>query len=265
MSAAPTPNRPLTLLTIAGSDSGGGAGIQADLKTFQAHGAYGLSVITSVTAQNTRGVDGVWDVPAEGVAAQLHAVLSDFPIDAIKIGMLSNAAIVRSVASILSEKRLDCPIVLDPVMVSSTGARLLQADAIDDLRRLLLPLSTLITPNRMEAELLGVTNGSDGAVAVLVTGGDEPIAEEGSDTMRCVDVLLWRGERTEMRGDYIRTRHTHGTGCTLSAAIAANLASGMEMAAAIDRAREYVRRAILAAPDIGSGHGPLGHWLEGRE
>ena len=253
-------------LTIAGSDSGGGAGIQADLKTFAAHGVYGTSAITAVTAQNTRGVRAWQALPPELVTAQIEAVASDIGADAVKIGMLANAGIIRAVASAL--ERLQLPnVVLDPVMVAKGGDRLLEADGVDALRAQLLPRALIVTPNIPEAEVLA---GSDihsladmreagrrilalGPAVVLVKGGHA----EGDES---IDVAVMQEGTVEIRGPRLVSRNTHGTGCTLSSAIAANLAIGLPPEPAIRRAREYLEGAIRQAPDIGGGHGPLHHF-----
>jgi len=252
-----------TALTIAGSDSSGGAGIQADLKTFAAHGVYGTSAITAVTAQNTTGVSGVEALAAAFVAAQIDAVAIDIPPDAVKIGMLANADIVRAVADAIRRHGLS-PVVLDTVMIAKSHAPLLDAGAVDALRRDLLPLATVVTPNVPEGEALtGLTieSAADllavakrlvemGAKAALVKGGhlDGP----------AVDVF-WDGTTgVELIADRIETRHTHGTGCTLSSAIAARLALGDGLIEACRAAKTFVTRAIANAPGLGHGYGPLG-------
>jgi hydroxymethylpyrimidine/phosphomethylpyrimidine kinase len=253
-------------LTIAGSDSGGGAGIQADLKTFHAFGVYGASVITALTAQNTLGVHGVHAVPPDFVRAQLDAVAEDLPPAAIKTGMLANAAIIAAVAAGIRAHHLT-PYVLDPVMVATSGDALLDAAAGGALRERLLPLSTLVTPNLDEAAALTGRRGRDedamrrmaedlvaaGAGAALVKGGHMP-----GD--RLVDVLFDGREHRSWSAARIVTRHTHGTGCTLSAAVAALLARGTDLPAAVAAALAYVRRAIALAPGLGGGHGPLNHF-----
>jgi hydroxymethylpyrimidine/phosphomethylpyrimidine kinase len=254
-----------TALTIAGSDSGGGAGIQADLKTFAAHGVYGTSAITAVTAQNTLGVRAWQAIPPELVAAQIEAVAEDIGADAVKIGMLGSAANVRAVARTLSRLRLP-HVVLDPVMIAKSGDCLLEPDAIEALRSELLPLAEVLTPNIPEAEVLGgapIRTRDEmhaaaerlqrmGPAVVLVKGG-----HAGGD--RSVDVASLPGGTLEIEGERIETRHTHGTGCTLSAAIAANLARGLPQDEALRAARAYLMEALRRAPGIGRGHGPLGH------
>ena len=254
-----------TALTIAGSDSGGGAGIQADLKTFAAHGVYGTTAITAVTAQNTLGVRSWLALPPEIVVAQIEAVVEDFGADATKIGMLANAAIARAVAHALD--RLALPhVVLDPVMIAKGGDRLLDEDAVEVIRAELLPRAEVVTPNIPEAEVLAgmaIRTRDDvraaahrlsalGPAVVVVKGGHA----EGEEA---VDVAVFGGAVVEIAGPRVASRHTHGTGCTLSSAIAANLAKGMPVEAALRAAREYLTGAIRHAPGIGRGHGPLGH------
>jgi hydroxymethylpyrimidine/phosphomethylpyrimidine kinase len=255
-----------TALTIAGSDSGGGAGIQADLKTFAAHGVYGTSAITAVTAQNTRGVTDWGAVPAALVIAQIEAVAGDIGADAVKTGMLANAGIVRAVASTLRRLSLR-NLVVDPVMIAKGGDRLLEEEAIEALRAELLPLARVVTPNIPEAEVLaGVRIGSvedmtaagkrlleSGPRVVLVKGGH--LGGEES-----VDVACSRSGAERFTAPRIPGPHTHGTGCTLASAIAANLALGYDDLEAIARAKNYVLGAIRHAPGIGNGHGPLQHF-----
>ena len=258
-----------TALTIAGSDSGGGAGIQADLKTFAAHGVYGTSAITAITAQNTRGVTGWEPVSTAMVVAQIEAVAADIGADAVKTGMLANAAIVQAVADAI--RRLALPLlVVDPVMIAKGGDRLLEPSAVDAIRTVLLPLADVVTPNIPEAEeLAGISIASRadmreaaqrilalGARVVLVKGGHL----EGPES---VDIACVGGEFLEFRGERFDTVHTHGTGCTLASAIAAHLALGHDAAEAIARARSYLEGAIRHAPGIGHGHGPLGHFWRG--
>ncbi len=261
------------LLTIAGSDSGGGAGIQADLKTFAALECYGMSVIAALTAQNTRGVTAIYDLPPAFVAQQLEAVLSDIGVDAVKVGMLQSAEIVQTVAAHLRQAQ-PAHIVVDPVMVAKSGHRLLQDSAIEALMAELLPLATLITPNIPEAEVLTRSRIVDraamstaasqlltsGAKAVLVKGGH--LTDDSSD-----DCLATRNDDgttniTWFKHARITTPNTHGTGCTLSSAIAAWLARGKEPTAAVAAAIEYLTHAIEAgaAYQIGNGHGPVHHF-----
>jgi hydroxymethylpyrimidine/phosphomethylpyrimidine kinase len=256
-------------VTIAGSDSGGGAGIQADLKTFSALGVYGASVIAALTAQNTKGVTGIHDVPPAFVIAQMDAVFSDLAVDAVKIGMLSNAATIAAVAEGLARHR-QRNIVLDPVMVATSGDRLLAPDAVENLRRLLIPKALVLTPNLPEAAvLLDTAVAGDeaamrtqgerllalGAQSVLMKGGHG----EGAES---VDLLIEPQGVTRLAGPRFDTRNTHGTGCTLSSAIAAGLAKGLGLSEAVRSAKAYVTTAIGAADrlDIGSGHGPVHHF-----
>jgi hydroxymethylpyrimidine/phosphomethylpyrimidine kinase len=256
-------------LTIAGSDSSAGAGVQADLKTFAALGVYGASVITALTAQNTRGVSAIHDVPAEFVAAQIDAVFSDLMIGAVKIGMLARAEIIEEVALGLDRWKA-ANVVLDPVMVATSGDRLLAPDAIAALKRELIPRARVVTPNLPEAAaLLGTGIAADedamqaqaegilalGARAVLIKGGH-------SDGPYSVDFLFDGPQVTRYAFKRIATRNTHGSGCTLSSAVAAGLAKGQDLAAATQRAKQYVTDAIAAADRlaVGQGHGPLHHF-----
>ncbi|KQO79237.1 MULTISPECIES: bifunctional hydroxymethylpyrimidine kinase/phosphomethylpyrimidine kinase [unclassified Methylobacterium] len=258
-------------VTIAGSDSSGGAGIQADLKTFAALRVYGASVVTALTAQNTRGVQAIHDVPADFVTAQIDSVFSDLAVGAVKIGMLSQVATIEAVAAGLARHAGRIPIVLDPVMVATSGDRLISEAAVEALRRHLLPLADLVTPNLPEtATLIGeptaetenaaVAQGrrllAIGARAVLVKGGHG----EGDES---VDHLM-RGDGTLRRfaAPRIRTRNTHGTGCTLSSAVAAGLARGLPMVEAVAQAKRYVSAAIAGADGVpvGHGHGPVHHF-----
>lgn len=254
-------------LTIAGSDSGGGAGIQADLKSFHRFGVFGTSVITAVTAQNTHGVRAWAAIAEQLVAQQLDAVADDLRPGAVKSGMLGDAAVVRAVADGLRRHQL-APYVLDPVMVATSGDPLLTADAVEAIRRELLPLADLVTPNLDEAAMLLGEPVADeeamgraarrlvdelGAKAALVKGGHL----SGSTT---VDILYAGGALHSFRHPRIDTEDTHGTGCTLSAAITAGLASGVELLPAVERALDYVHEAIRTAPGLGGGHGPLNHF-----
>jgi hydroxymethylpyrimidine/phosphomethylpyrimidine kinase len=257
-------------LTIAGSDSGGGAGIQADIKTFAAFGVYGTSAITALTAQNTLGVNDVHVVPAEFVTAQVEAVVSDIGCDAVKTGMLASAATVEAVAAVI--EALDLPnLVVDPVMVAKSGDRLLDADAVHALRASLLKHARVVTPNLPEAEVLtGLRIDSRasmaeaarriagmGPAAVLIKGGHLPGPE-------VVDVLFERGAVQEFVGPRIDTRATHGTGCTTAAAIAANLALGHDLAVAVEAAKKFVAGAMRHGVPVGSGHQPLDHCWQSR-
>ncbi|HEX5210255.1 MAG TPA: bifunctional hydroxymethylpyrimidine kinase/phosphomethylpyrimidine kinase [Pseudolabrys sp.] len=258
-------------LTIAGSDSGGGAGIQADLKTFAALGVYGTSVLTALTAQNTQGVTAIHDVPADFIAAQMDAVFADFSIAAVKIGMLSRSAAIEAVAKGLARHRAK-NIVLDPVMVASSGDSLLANDAIAILRRDLIPRALIVTPNLPEAAALaGSTLARNeremetqareilslGAARVLIKGGH-------GDGEESVDLLIGEGDVVRLSAKRIATRNTHGTGCTLSSAIAAGLAKGRDVVTASQDAKAYVTAAIAHADElkIGHGHGPLHHFYK---
>jgi len=258
------------VLTIAGSDSGGGAGIQADLKTISANGCYGMSVITALTAQNTVGVSGIHAVPVEFVAAQMEAVLSDIGVDAIKIGMLFSPELIRTVADNLRKFNIRT-IVLDPVMVAQSGDKLLQDEAIEALKQYLIPLAHLITPNLPETSVLlgrdihtaeaiaaaAVELAAMGCGNVLIKGGHL----EGSDSDDC----LYLGPEQRMvilPGERIATRNNHGTGCTLSSAIASFIARGETIENAVRHAKDYITGAIRAGAEysIGHGHGPVHHF-----
>lgn len=255
-----------TALTIAGSDSGGGAGIQADLKTFAAHGVFGTSAITAVTAQNTMGVSGWLALPADLVTAQIEAVAGDIGADAVKTGMLANAAIVEAVAAAMED--LDLPhLVVDPVMVAKGGDRLLEEAAIHALRAELLPRAHIVTPNIAEAEVLtdmkirGVDEMHEAASRILSFGPSVVVVKGGHlDGPEAIDVVATKDAVFELRGERLASTSTHGTGCTLASAIAANLALGLADRAAIENAKAYLEGAIRRAPKIGHGHGPLNHF-----
>ena len=252
-------------LTVAGSDSGSGAGIQADLKTFAAHGVYGVSAITAVTAQNTQGVSAVQVLKPATVLSQIGAIVTDFTVSALKTGMLANATIVEAVARAIRSAQLG-PLVVDPVMMAKSGDRLLDERAHAALAGELLPLAALVTPNLPEAEILAgmsVRTLEDqreaarrivalGARAVVVKGGHAASAE-------IVDVLFDGATFTEFRTERVPGTSTHGTGCTFSAAITAQLALGHSIHDAIPLAQAYVAKAIRNAPGLGHGHGPMGH------
>jgi hydroxymethylpyrimidine/phosphomethylpyrimidine kinase len=259
------------VLTIAGSDSGGGAGIQADLKSFTALGAYGMTAITAVTAQNTLGVQKVFEMPVELVEAQIDSVCSDIGVDAAKTGMLASAPVVELVARKVKEYSIR-NLVVDPVMVAKSGHSLLSEEARTVLREQLLPLATVVTPNIPEASVLTeipISNLDDmyraakalqlmGAQLVVLKGGHLPDPDESVD-------LLYDGKVFErLRAPRIQTQHTHGTGCTFAAAIAAGLARGMAAREAIQLAKHYVSQAITEALEIGHGRGPTNH-LVGME
>lgn len=258
---------PPIALTIAGSDSGGGAGIQADLKTFHRFGVYGTSVLTAVTAQNTLGVTAVHPIPLDIVRQQLDAVAADLPPAAVKTGMLATADLVELVAAGVRSHGLD-QLVVDPVMVATSGDRLLEEVAEATIARVLLPLATLVTPNLPEARLLtglpvedveGMVQAARrlvemGAGAALVKGGHLP----GDET---IDILFDGASVRRWRHPRVATRHTHGTGCTLSAAVAAGLARNLPLETAVSVGLEFVARAIARAPGLGSGHGPVDHFV----
>lgn len=253
-------------LTIAGSDSGAGAGIQADLKTFAAHGVYGTCAITAVTAQNTLGVTMWQAMPADLVTAQVEAIAADIPPQAVKIGMLANAAVTEAVAAAIAD--LDLPhVVVDPVMIAKGGDRLLEEDAVSAIRSELLPRAHVVTPNIPEAEILSgvrITSIDDmrrAGNAILELGPRLVVVKGGHlEGPESVDVVSGVHEDFEVRGPRIQSRNVHGTGCTLSSAIAANLARGLGDRDAIARARKYLEGAIRHAPGLGRGHGPLEHF-----
>jgi hydroxymethylpyrimidine/phosphomethylpyrimidine kinase len=256
------------VLVLAGSDSGGGAGIQADIKTITALGGYAATAITAVTVQNTLGVTGVHPIPLDIVEAQARAVLDDIGADALKTGMLGDAAMVELVSRILDSAK-GVPAVIDPVMVAKGGASLLAGQAVSALKSLMIPRATLLTPNAPEAAVLtglSVETTDDlrrageallelGAQAVLMKGGH--VAGD-----RVVDLLITRHGETAFEGERIDTRHTHGTGCTLASACATGLAQGLTLTESVARAWNYVHEAMLRAPGFGAGHGPLDHgWV----
>ena len=254
------------VLIVAGSDSGGGAGIQADIKTVSMLDAYAATAITALTAQNTEGVFGILPVPPEFIRRQIEVVLDDIGADAIKTGMLHDAAVIETIAAVLEQRAPGTPLVVDPVMVAKGGARLIDPEALDGLTRLLIARADIVTPNLPEAEILcgrpigsvaemraaGETLLTLGCRAVLIKGGHLS-GETVSDVLVTADgARVWESLR-------VATRHTHGTGCTLASAIAAGLAQGLEIEPSVDRARAYVQRAIASAPGLGRGHGPLDH------
>lgn len=252
-------------LSIAGSDSGGGAGIQADLKTFQMLGVYGMTAVTAVTVQNTRGVFGYHPVPPEMIAAQIDAVAEDLGVDAAKTGMLATAAIIEAVADRIRERRI-APLVVDPVMVAKGGALLLEEDAREALIRQLLPLAAVVTPNLPEAEVLtGLEIRSredmiEAAKRIVGMGAGAAVVKGGHFPGEPLDILFDGRAVVEFPGTRVHTRHTHGTGCTFSAAIAAELAKGSTLLDAVSVAKAFVSAAIEEAPGIGGGHGPTNHW-----
>ena len=265
---------PPRLLTIAGSDSGGGAGIQADLKTFAAHGAYGMSVITALTAQNTREVRAVHAAPPDFVAAQIDAVFEDIGVDAVKIGMLADAGLVRTVAGRLRRhlQEVRIPIVLDPVMIAKSGAPLLADDAVSALAEELIPLATLVTPNLPELERLpGLPAASEeerrrAGEALASRSGGAVLAKGGhAGGPEVVDLLFAEDRWHRFVHPRIETAATHGTGCTLSSAIAARLGRGEDLPRAVEGAIAWLHGAMAAAYPLGTGHGPVDHlylWKE---
>ncbi len=261
------PSLPIAL-TIAGSDSGGGAGIQADLKTFHAFGAFGTSVVTAVTAQNTMGVRAVHPIPLEIVRAQIEAVMEDLPPVAVKSGMLATQALVETVAQAILEWEIG-DYVLDPVMVAGSGDRLLDRDAEASVARKLVPLASLVTPNLHEAEILvgrpvrTEKQMREAARFLVQMGAGAALVKGGHGEEEEVVDLLWDGtEERVWKRRRIRSRNTHGTGCTLSAAVAAGISSGMDLPDAVDRALGFVAEAILSAPGLGQGQGPLNHFAQ---
>jgi len=258
-----------TALSIAGSDPSGGAGIQADLKTFSALGVYGMSAITALTAQNTQGVSGIHLAPAAFVASQITAIFADIRVNAVKIGMIAHAEIAHAVADVLTAQE-KVPVILDPVMVAKGGHALLEEEAVSALKSRLLPLADLLTPNLEEAARL-----LDTAVAsnrtemeiqgrALLTLGPKAILMKGGhlDSKESPDLLITEHETVWIESMRIETPHTHGTGCTLSSAIAAELAKGEDLMTAVKHAKRYIEGAIAAADtlQIGSGHGPTHHF-----
>ena len=253
-------------LTIAGSDSGGGAGIQADLKTFHAHGVYGASVVTAITAQNTVAVTRAFDLPLDLIEAQLDAVFDDLDIAAAKTGMLSSAEIVETVAGALRDRRFEM-LVVDPVMISKSGYKLLRDDAIESLKKNLLPLALVVTPNIHEAELLSGVRIDSADKMKLAAGrirecGPRNVLVKGGHASfdRATDILYDGEQFHEFVSKFIQTKNTHGTGCTYSAAITARLALGEPLFSAIEHAKAYITQAIAHALPIGKGHGPTNHF-----
>ncbi|WP_328992421.1 bifunctional hydroxymethylpyrimidine kinase/phosphomethylpyrimidine kinase [Kribbella sp. NBC_01245] len=257
---------PRRVLTVAGSDSGGGAGIQADLKAMLATGVHGMSVITAITAQNSIGVQGAWELPADQVRAQFRSVVDDIGVDAVKTGMLASAAMVRVVAELLRSLPENTPVIVDPVSVSKHGDALLAADAMEALREEIVPLATVLTPNLTElGPVAGMEiNGLDdrelaakrlleaGATWVLVKGG-----HDAGDTS--VDVLHGDGFREEFSAPRADNRHTHGTGCTLASSIASYVAQGQSVPEAVASAKQYISGAVHAGFPLGAGIGPVDH------
>jgi hydroxymethylpyrimidine/phosphomethylpyrimidine kinase len=255
------------VLIVAGSDSGGGAGIQADIKTVTMLGGYAATAITALTAQNTEGVFGVLPIPPDFIRQQIEVVLDDIGADAIKTGMLHDTGVIETLAAVLRQRAEAVPLVVDPVMAAKGGARLIDPESVEALKEQLIPLATVLTPNLPEAEILcgsAIANVAAmraageqllrlGCRAVLVKGG-----HLATDTV--TDVLMTAaGSSRVWESSRIASRHTHGTGCTLASAIATGLAQSLALDDAVDRARDYVQRAIATAPGFGRGHGPLNH------
>ena len=263
-------NRVYRALTIAGSDSGGGAGIQADLKTFAAHGVYGTSALTAITSQNTRGVTDVLELPASLIESQIDAVITDIGADVVKTGMLSSSTIIEIVAAKARQYSLDA-LVVDPVMVAKGGDRLLRDDAVDALRSLLVPIAMVMTPNIPEAEtLLGVKietleDAKEAAQALVGMGARAVVVKGGHLKGPPTDILYDGEEFRAYTSRRIETTSTHGTGCTFASATAANLAKGLPLRQAVSLAKSYVTSAIRMAQPIGRGHGPLNHFYMLRE
>jgi hydroxymethylpyrimidine/phosphomethylpyrimidine kinase len=260
------------VLIVAGSDSGGGAGIQADIKTISMLDAYAATAIAALTAQNTEGVFGVLPIPREFIRQQIEVVLDDIGADVIKTGMLHDAAVIEAIVEVIRDRAAAIPLVVDPVMTAKGGARLIEPEAVEALKRLLIGRAEIVTPNLPEAEILCGTTIGDlaemqsagetlltlGCRAALIKGG-HLAGETVSDVLVTGrGVRVWESPR-------IATRHTHGTGCTFASAIAAGLAQGLAVESAVDRARAYVHRAIAEAPGLGRGHGPLDHAYPLRE
>lgn len=268
LSSASSQAVPPVALTVAGSDSGGGAGIQADLKTFHAFGVFGTSAVTAVTVQNTLGVRAIHKVPAALVAAQIAAVAADLRPSACKTGMLADATIIGAVAAALRENGMS-PLVVDPVMVAASGDPLLEDEAVAALREDLLPLASLVTPNLDEAEILtgqSVRSESEmrAAAESLVRGGCAAALVKGGhlDGDEVIDLFFDGARWREWRSPRLRSRSSHGTGCTLSAAVAAGLASGRPLVESIDHGIRFTREAIRGGLELGSGSSPLSHWID---
>lgn len=266
----PDPNLLLSLrgrvLIVAGSDSGGGAGIQADIKTVTALGGFATTAVTAITVQDTLGVHGIHEIPLDIIQAQMRVVLDDIGTDAIKTGMLHSVEIIEAVAEEISERAPTAVLIVDPVMVAKGGAALLQANAMDAYKRALMPLAGLITPNIPEAEALTgrviatLDQQKAAADALLGLGCDAVLLKGGHMPGETIfDVLATQDMIEVMSGPRIDTRHTHGTGCTLASAIAALMAQGAPLRDAVEIARDYVKEAIRTAPGFGKGHGPLYH------
>jgi len=253
------------VLTIAGSDSGGGAGIQADLKTMLACGVHGMSVLTAITAQNSVGVQGAWELDLDAVRAQFRSVVDDIGVDAVKTGMLASAAMADCVADLLETLPPGVPVVVDPVSVSKHGDPLIAPEAMEVLRKRVVPLATVLTPNLTElgpladVELRSPADREEAAARLLAAGADWVLVKGGHDPGDAVDVLHGPGVREEYRAERLDNRHTHGTGCTLASAIASHLAQGYDVPAAVAAAKTYVTGAIRSGFALGTGIGPVDH------
>ncbi len=253
-----------TALTIAGSDSSGGAGIQADIKTMTANGVFAMSAITALTAQNTTGVQGIFEVPAEFLAKQIDSIFTDIRPDAVKIGMVSSVSLIETIAERLTFYRAE-GIVVDPVMVATSGSKLLSDDAVETLKAKLLPLATVLTPNIPEAEVLAgleIRSAEDMSRAAEAIGRQYGCAVlcKGGHQLNDANDLLWQdGKSRWFYGKRIDNPNTHGTGCTLSSAIASNLAKGADLETAVERAKAYISGALAAMLDLGQGSGPMNH------
>ena len=253
-----------TALTIAGSDSSGGAGIQADLKTMTANGVYAESAITALTAQNTTGVQGIFEVTPEFLGLQLDSIFTDIRPDAVKIGMVSSAGLIGTIADKLTEYKAQ-NIVVDPVMVATSGSRLISEDAIGALKSRLLPLALVLTPNVPEAEVLSdmeIHSAEDmEKAAELISGnyGCSVLIKGGHNLNDANDLLIHDGRKVWFNGRRINNPNTHGTGCTLSSAIASNLAKGYDLETSVERAKDYISGALAAMLDLGKGSGPMNH------
>ncbi len=254
------------VLIVAGSDSGGGAGIQADIKTVTALNGFAMTAITALTAQNTLGVHGVHAVPVDFIRQQVRVVAEDIGLDVVKTGMLATSAVIRAVAETLDEVAKGVPLVVDPVMVAKGGALLLETEAVKTLKWALLPRATVITPNLYEAEVLSghrIVNEADmlAAAKILLGFGPKAVLLKGGhlDSSLAIDLLLSRDGLVRFADLKIETRHSHGTGCTLASAIACGIAQGMALPEAVGRARAYVRAALETAPGFGGGNGPMNH------
>ena len=253
-------------MTIAGSDSGGGAGIQADLKTFGALGVFGTCAITVLTAQNSLGVNSILETPTSMIEAQIDTIVSDMGADAVKTGMLSSSEIIQCVAERLRHHSLS-PAIIDPVMVATTGSRLLRDDAVDAMRTVLVPMATVVTPNSREASVLtdrevNTVDDLKAAARVLVDemGAMNALVKGGHLEGPATDVLYDGSDYILFTSERIDTSNTHGTGCTLASAVAAGLAKGLEVPVAVQQAKDYVTAAIRTSFSVGQGHGPLNHF-----